>query len=104
MALLFFHMTGVTRVVVLVCLAVVVVAFLDLLFRPGWAFVAADKQPKGVWIMLFVLGSFVPVIGVPGALLYFFDVRPAVIETAAAGRPAATTPKATPPKGSSSRR
>jgi hypothetical protein len=93
-----FHFHGALRVIVLVSLVIVVIAFVDLLFRPGPAFIAADKQAKGLWVMLLILGSFVPVIGVPGAIFYWIDVRPAVIAAAAA-----PPPKSTPPRSSSRR-
>ena len=52
-------------------------AFVDAIRRPAASFVAAGKQTKLFWIMVLVLGAFVPIIGIIAGIVYFVDVRPA---------------------------
>jgi hypothetical protein len=85
MSVLLFPLHGVIFIVNLACLVLVVGALVDAIVRPAGGFVAADKQTKVFWILVLVLGSFITLVGVIAALVYFLDVRPAV--RAAGGGP-----------------
>jgi hypothetical protein len=78
MSLLLFPLSGAILVINLACLAVIVAALIDVLIRPGSAFIATGKQTKVFWIMVLVLGAFITLVGVIAAIVYFVDVRPAV--------------------------
>jgi hypothetical protein len=78
MSVLLFPLTGTLFLVYLVARVAVLVALVDVLFRPEGAFVAAGKQTKIVWILLMVVGLFILLVGVIAAIVYFVDVRPAV--------------------------
>ena len=42
------------------------------LTRPGWAFERANKS-KGLWVVLLVIGLFLPCLGYLFALIYLFS-------------------------------
>jgi hypothetical protein len=82
MAVLLFPLHGVVLVITLAVTVLTIAAIIGVLTQPSAGFIAAEKQTKGLWIMILVLGSFVPIVGIVAAIVYFVDVRPAV---AAAG-------------------
>jgi hypothetical protein len=82
MAVLLFPLHGAILVITLAVTAVTIAAMIGVLTQPAAGFVAAEKQTKGLWIMILVLGAFVPIVGIVASIVYFVDVRPAV---AAAG-------------------
>jgi hypothetical protein len=75
-----FQLSGFLFVVELVVSVVIIAALIDAIMRNGSLFVVADKQTKVLWLMLLVLCLAVGFVGVAGALVYFLDVRPALIE------------------------
>lgn len=92
MAILLFPLNGALLVIALAVAVLAIAAIIGVLLQPSAGFVAADKQTKLFWIMLLVLGSFVPVVGVVAAIVYFVDVRPAVA-AAGGGRGRGTPPR-----------
>jgi heme/copper-type cytochrome/quinol oxidase subunit 2 len=78
MAALMFPLSGIFLLITVAVSVLAFAALIGVLLQPATGFVAADKQTKLFWIMLLVLGAFVPVIGVIAAIVYFVDVRPAV--------------------------
>jgi hypothetical protein len=85
MAVLLFPLHGALLVITLAVTALTIAAIIGVLTQPSAGFVAAEKQTKGLWVMILVLGSFVPIVGIVAAIVYFVDVRPAV--AAAGGGP-----------------
>jgi H+/gluconate symporter-like permease len=78
MAVLLFPLQGAVLIITLAITVLAVAALIGVLTQPAPGFVAAEKQTKLFWIMVLVLGAFVPIIGVIAAIVYFVDVRPAV--------------------------
>jgi hypothetical protein len=78
MSALLFPLHGALFIVWLVSRVLIVAALIDAATRSDNAFVAAEKQTKIFWILVLVLGFFIPLVGVIAALVYFIDVRPAV--------------------------
>jgi hypothetical protein len=88
MSYLLFPLHGTIFIVHLACLVLVVAALVDAAIRPAGGFVAADKQTKGFWILVLILGVFITFVGAIAALVYFLDVRPAIraVDGGSAGR------------------
>jgi H+/gluconate symporter-like permease len=78
MAALLFPLTGAILIISVAVSVLSIAAIIGVLLQPAPGFVAAEKQTKLFWIMLLVLGAFVPIIGVIASIVYFVDVRPAV--------------------------
>jgi hypothetical protein len=78
-----FPLHGAIMLVMLAITALTIAALVGVLLQPSAGFVAAGKQTKLVWIGLLVVGSFVTVIGLVAAIVYFVDVRPAVAAASA---------------------
>jgi hypothetical protein len=78
MAVLLFPLQGAVLLITLAVTVLAVCALIGVLTQPAQGFLAAEKQTKLFWIMILVLGAFVPIIGVIAAIVYFVDVRPAV--------------------------
>jgi hypothetical protein len=78
MAVLLFPLHGAVLVITLAVTVLAIAAIIGVLTQPSAGFIAAEKQTKGLWIMILVLGSFVPIVGIVAAIVYFVDVRPAV--------------------------
>jgi hypothetical protein len=72
--------------------ALVVLALIDALSRPPWAWQQAD-QNKALWTVLLAVGVFVCGIGLVIALVYAFMVRPQLIEAAATPAPGTQPPR-----------
>ena len=75
----------------LAMLGLKVFCLVDALMRPAETFVAADKNTKQLWLVILALAVaaslFIPgaiglinILGIVAALVYLFDVRPAVRE------------------------
>jgi len=52
-------------------------AFVSVLKQPAWAYEQANRS-KSLWVLLLVLGLFVPCIGLGLCLWYLFLVNPGV--------------------------
>jgi Protein of unknown function (DUF2516) len=78
MAVLLFPLQGAVLIITLAITVVTFIALLGVASQSGAGFVAAEKQTKLFWIMVLVLGMFVPIVGIIAAIVYFVDVRPAV--------------------------
>jgi hypothetical protein len=75
---------GIFLVISLVTLVIKAWALVDAAIRPSRAFVAENKQTKGLWIGILVVAilatyvGFLSILGLIAALVYLLDVRPAV--------------------------
>jgi hypothetical protein len=86
MRALFFPLTGALFIIFLIAKVIVIAALIDAAIRRDAAFVAAGKQTKVFWILVLVLGFFVSLVGVIAAIVYFVDVRPAVLAAGGGSR------------------
>jgi hypothetical protein len=82
---LLFPLGGALFIINLVAKAIVIAALIDTAMRRDAAFVAAGKQTKVFWILVLILGFFISLVGVIAAIVYFVDVRPAVIAAGGGG-------------------
>jgi hypothetical protein len=82
---LLFPLGGALFVINLVAKVVVIAALIDAALRRDAAFVAAGKQTKIFWILVLVLGFFISLVGLVAAIVYFIDVRPAVMAAGGGG-------------------
>jgi len=85
MRLLLLPLNGAFLVISLAILLVKVVALVDAARRPPAAFAYAGKQTKQFWIVVLALAvvttflGFLSLLGLVAALVYFVDVRPAIV-------------------------
>ena len=84
MRLLLLPLHGAFLVIFLVMVIVKLAALIDAASRPEPAYIAAGKQTKTFWVIVLIVavittvGSFISLIGLVAALVYFLDVRPAI--------------------------
>jgi hypothetical protein len=85
-----FH--GLTMIFGLALLVFIGIAFVDAAIRPASAYVAAGKLTKQAWLLIlgilfaasFLISLFF-IAGIVAALVYFVDVRPALIAVRGGG-------------------
>jgi hypothetical protein len=78
MSFLLFPLSGALLIISLVVRVIVIAALIDSLLHTEGAYVSNGKQTKWFWLMVLVLGFFLPLVGVIAAIVYFVDVRPAI--------------------------
>jgi uncharacterized protein DUF2516 len=82
--LVFTPINGFWLVLDIVILVLHLVALVDACIRPERAYVAAGKQTKLFWVVLLVVATLIPGIGLFGlaavvaSIVYLVDVRPAL--------------------------
>jgi magnesium-transporting ATPase (P-type) len=68
----------VSGIIAIVILVLVVVALIDAVSRPAWAWERAG-QNKTLWIVLLVVGIPCGLIGLVAAVVYASSIRPRVV-------------------------